>query len=818
MKKPFVPFIVALCLSWPASVLDAQIPAPNAGAVAPENALPKPAAGPTNLSGLPRGLTNAAPAQIPPMIPQGLSAGPGLQNLSARQTNALPSGLGLAATNSGSTTSTQAAMVAVPPPAGTANTNLAAMQLPATNVSSPMITQAAAPVGPLTVVTNTATNFPPMTMAAPPPGLGPPPPGLMPAPTTPPPITNFPRFPGSDAPVEAVAVAKAAPKERVLEPGYIKFNNAPLENVFTVYADLVRRTILRAPNVNGQQTITLYSQTELTESEARQAFDYIFAFNNISMIPMGDKFILAVPSSQALQEAVPFSNLDASQLPEAAQYITEIVHLTNALPSEVKQVITPLAKMPGGIIDIDGTQTLILRDYAVNVKRMLELIKGIDVSIEPDYKLEVIPIKYGKVGDIMGVMGSLIGGGGAAGTGTPSGRSSTGGRGGRGGRARGGLSRQTTPGTPGVPNQPNAPSAAGAQNQFQRNLQRIVNAAAGGDTQILGDAKVIPDERSNSLVVYANKKDMIMLTNIVSKLDVMLAQVLIEAVVIDVTLGDSYSLGVSAIQNKRDVGKFTGTGGINSGQSFLSGITNLATGLPTGFSYFGQWAGDMQFAVSALAANNNANVLQRPRIQTTHAVAATFFSGSKEPYAGGGYGGYGYGGVGGVGGYGYPGSTYAQFLDVGIELTVTPYITPDGLVVMDISQTIDEFQGYVDLGSGLKAPRTTSRTADSSVSVKNGETIILGGFIRSSRSKTKSGVPILKDIPVLGNLFRSSSHDNTRSELIVLLRPTVMVNPEDAGRVARAEKDSLPGVKQAEKEFNDEEQKILKKVDKKNKK
>ncbi|MCL5098041.1 MAG: hypothetical protein M1608_11045, partial [Candidatus Omnitrophica bacterium] len=486
-----------------------------------------------------------------------------------------------------------------------------------------------------------------------------------------------------------------------------------------------------------------------------------------------------------------------------------IVHLTNAIPSEVVPSITPFSKMPQGIVPIDSSGILVIRDYANNVKRMMEVIKKIDVYTEPEYKLEIIPIKYGKVEDIYNVMSGLVGGGGGAAPGArPTTRrtatsSRMGGLGGRGGIGQ----RYNQPGTM----QPQAqPGAASAQSSFAQRLQQIVRSAGGGSEQILSEGtKIIPDERSNSLVVYATRPDMQMLTNIVGQLDVALAQVLIEAVIVNVTLNDSLSLGVSAVQNPKSSGKFTGASGINNGQSFLSSFTNsFSSGLPNGLSLFGTWAGDLEVAVNALSSSGSASVLQRPRIQTTHAVPASFFNGQTVPYITSTYYGYGYGGG--------PSSSYQQ-LSVGVELDVTPYITPDGLVVMEIEQTIDELAGYTQIGPD-QVPNTTSRTATSTVSVKSGETIILGGFMRTTKSKSNSGVPILKDIPLLGVLFRSSSSNSERSELIVLIRPTVLHTPHEAALAAENAEKSLPGVRMAEKEFQESENKLQAETEKKLKK
>jgi general secretion pathway protein D len=102
--------------------------------------------------------------------------------------------------------------------------------------------------------------------------------------------------------------------------------------------------------------------------------------------------------------------------------------------------------------------------------------------------------------------------------------------------------------------------------------------------------------------------------------------------------------------------------------------------------------------------------------------------------------------------------------------------------------------------------------------VQDGETIILGGFIRTSKSKSRSGVPILKDIPVLGMLFSSNSRNNDRSELIVLMRPTVLKDPKEASKAAKNEMERLPGVQQVERDFQEAEKASLEKSKKKTRK
>ena len=667
---------------------------------------------------------------------------------------------------------------------------------------------------------------------------------------------NPPAPPAPPTPGNAAAVAPANPAgeplamDAVIPMADLQLVNMPLEQFLEIYANYVNRTILRAaalPNLN----VTLQAQTPLTVVEAIQAMDSVLSLNGYTTIPVGEKFVTFVPSANALQEGAAFSIIDkAADLPEANQYITHIKQLKHILPSEAVPMLTPMAKNAAGIVALDVSKTLVLRDNSSNIKRMLELLERIDIKPEEDYKLKVIPIRYGKVEEIYATMQDLITGSSSprqspSGTSRTSGRtSSSQGSTGRASSSRGSVrSLQNRP-----------PTSSSTSNSFRNRLQGIVNRAAGGDIQILGNARIIPDYRSNSLIVFANEEDMVKIDEIVGHVDNLLAQVLIEAIIVNVTLTDGMNTGMNAFMHSaagpgdtRHIGGFMNggpstagaappadTGGGNQGgqgdaadagnviAAAGSALNTLGAGaLAGGFSYISRYDNSLEFAISALASNSTAKVLQTPRVQTSHAVPATFFNGEQVPYqgsSGGGYGG-GYGGYGGYGG-GYGGG-YTQFLNVGITLDVTPYITPDDLVVMDIQQTISELDGFIDMGggqqgsSGQKAPQTTEREASSTISVRDGDTILLGGFIRDAKTDTESGVPFLKDIPLLGNLFKSQSATSKRSELLVLIRPTILKTPEDAALMVSQERMRLPGIREAEAEFKAAEEVRRRKVDKK---
>jgi general secretion pathway protein D len=600
------------------------------------------------------------------------------------------------------------------------------------------------------------------------------------------------------------------------------FQGVDVSQVLDIYADLVGRTLLRAGPIPG--TIILKTQSPLTKTEAIEALQAVLALNGISVVNIGEKFVKVVPSADAPAAGGKFNSADAADLPDLGSLVTHIVQLKYVKPSEMVQAIQPFAKL-NSIIPLDSNGILIIRDYAENVKRMLEMIDRVDVSVPAEYISEVIPIKYALAEDIASALNSLggSGGGNTVSIGSSSGSTSanglrpvgttTGGFGGGSGYQNG-ATTQPRPGGAG-----GAPSAAAGASSFQQRLQSIIQRASGAggqdQIQIFGQAKIIADTRSNSLLIFATRPDMDAITNVIAKLDVLLPQVLIESVIMEVSLGKGISTGVSAVQNPSAISSpvFKGGGGFNNGPTFLQFLTNNVVNTATngstsfgnaiasgGLSYFGQLFGtDYDVAIQAAANDNSTTIIQKPRIQTFQAQQASFFVGQTVPYVTSTYNG----GTTGIG------SSFSQ-LSVGVELDVTPFINPDGLVVMQINEEIDDINGSTAIAGVGNVPNTDKRTLVSNVAVKDRDGIILGGAIRSEKDHSSSGVPFLQDIPLLGVLFSAKTSNKTRDELLVLMRPTVLKTPDLASLQAKVEEERLPGIAHADAEDNKEALKLVK--------
>ena len=731
---------------------------------------------------------------------------------------------------------------------------------------APATDPAAVPPTPVTTVVQ--TNQPPVPKLASP--------GAIPAPTTAP--RQFPRplgatnLPARAATLPGLQSIRAAGPSTPGAPGtpggtnppptiitntvmnaegemddIIIFKNMPLDQFLEEYAVISKRTVLRAANLPLTAQINFKPSTPLTPEEKLQMYDTILALNQITMIPTGEKAVLAVPSQTALQEGAAFSNSKPEEYAEASQFVTHVIKVQHVNVTEAAETLKQFAKNQNGILALETTKTLILRDYAINVKRMLEVLKKIDVEVEQEYVFEVIPIKFGKVEELYQTLQSVIsGGGGGASMGGTGGRSSMGSRGGMGGSGgmggMGGMggfggsgSRSGSFGgrssyggnyygqsegiepladgmEPLLPQQNATPLPVGttaprAGGSFQGRLNNVNRAGGAGQNPaqpLTAEASITPDLRSNSLIVYASKKDLAQLKKIIEKVDTLLAQVLIEGVIMEVGLNSGFKFGVDAKQGQTTFSKdFNGGGVMNNVAG--GALTNMFPSVPTGggLSYLANISTNYNILVTALSTDANVNVLQRPRIVTSHAVEARFFAGSTIPFIQGSYFGTG----------SSFGSSYYQRQDVGVELNVVPYLTKDGLVVMEVEQRIEEIApNNAGVQTTANAPVTNKREANSMISIRSGEAVLLGGYIRAQKGNSQSGVPFLKDIPLLGNLFRSTSIDKSRTELMILMRPTILPTPKEAAELTKEYQEDSPQIRMMESDFRKERERLNRKA------
>lgn len=362
--------------------------------------------------------------------------------------------------------------------------------------------------------------------------------------------------------------------------------------------------------------------------------------------------------------------------------------------------------------------------YIATVQAWIEELDSIeDPASEPI--LQVYPVRNGDAGQLASLLSTIYGGsGGASGT-------------------SGGV----------APGMTQATSGGGADGSNQRR-----DVSSGGGTFDLGDdVRVVSDDYNNTLLVYATPYEYQKIERILNKLDVVATQVLIEASIVEVTLRDDLEYGLEwAFDNN--------LGGGDSGR----GLLDLGGGLQpqAGFSYtITNSAGAVKAVLNALAEDSLINVISTPSVMVLDNHTASIHVGDQQPIQsqstvtnGGNV------------------QNSITYKDTGVKLTVTPSVNDGGLVTLDIEQSVTDV-GPVDAATRQRS--FLERNVSSRVAIRSGESVVLGGLIRDNETEGQSGVPVLKDIPLVGSLFSTTTMASTRTELLIFITPRVMESDQD---------------------------------------
>ena len=287
--------------------------------------------------------------------------------------------------------------------------------------------------------------------------------------------------------------------------------------------------------------------------------------------------------------------------------------------------------------------------------------------------------------------------------------------------------------------------------------------SAGAGELELPQARVVADEKSNALVIFAKPRDYRMIEGILRKLDIVPLQVLIEATIAEVTLNDALQYGLSY---------FLQSG--NFGVGFTQGVAGVLSpadiaGVFPGFNFVFA-TGSSRLVLNLLSAVSNINVISSPQLLVLDHQTAALQVGDQVPIV-----------VQSAQSVVNPDSPIVnsiQYRNTGVVLQVTPRVNSSGLVTLDIDQEVSDVSRTTS--SNINSPTIAQRRLVSSIVVQDGQTVALGGLIRENQTNAKSGVPGLSDLPLLGWLFGQTTRATGRTELLVLLSPKIVRNVKDA--------------------------------------
>jgi general secretion pathway protein D len=298
----------------------------------------------------------------------------------------------------------------------------------------------------------------------------------------------------------------------------------------------------------------------------------------------------------------------------------------------------------------------------------------------------------------------------------------------------------------------------------------------GAFTGLQDTVRMVVDDINNSLIIQATAADYLYISDTIKKMDVLPRQAIIDARIFEVDLTDNLSFGVSsALQGRTDGSK---------GEHLTTGAIDTAGALSANtFAFIGN-SRQILLALDALRLKTKVRILEAPSVLALDGTMATITVGSEVPYPGGSY-------ISSAGGS----STSVGYRDTGISLLVMPRISASGSVTLDITQEISAAGANVTIGNGETAPSFSKTSVNTTLSVKDGETVAIAGLIRDSHDFSRGGVPFLSEIPILGSLFGKTSRNANRTELIILITPHVIRTPEKFQEMTQELKDSLRNVR-----------------------
>ena len=509
-----------------------------------------------------------------------------------------------------------------------------------------------------------------------------------------------------------------------------------------IYAKLFKFDYLQAEVTSGTVVTPLLSQNSsvivFPKSNAMLITDALINLQRI------ERIIGEMDKPQEIREEIQFIKLDYIQAAEMQQRIE------NLISGPLKNYLEGTTSVTAD----ERTNQLILITHPGNLEVIMNVIENVDVDAAPLTSSEVFPLRQAKAEEVVPIIEEIISGQ-------------------KEGREEDAKTEIKENNNSNKSNQQPIPQPA-AQVATQTTT---TSSSSNSSLQFSNFVGLSADERTNSIVAYGTHSDLKTLKDLIEKIDIPLPQVLIEAVITEVTLKEDQASGLSSFGFTYDAltdplaQLFTGVAITTAGASGAgSGITGGSVDLnsPSNFT--------LAALVTASDTDSNARILSTPRIMVSHneegiinvsesrpiITSSTSFSDSNNNTR-----------------------SSVEYRDIGIKLTVTPLIGADGTVQMTIEQTIENVVGTIKVDDNDQ-PIIGIREATSTVSVQDNQVIVLGGLQQNSLTNGNSYVPGFRRIPFIGGLLGADTKEYDRTELIIFIRPKVLPNPAEAQNLSNA--------------------------------
>ena len=597
------------------------------------------------------------------------------------------------------------------------------------------------------------------------------------------------------------------------------YKDADIRQIIEAVSEVTGRNFIIDPRVKAQ--VTMLSSSPMSPDAFYQAFLSILEVHGYVAVPSGD-LTKILPDANARQ--VPAVDLPSGRVGAGDELVTQVIQVQNVGAAQLVPILRPLIPQYGHLAAHPASNMLIISDRAANVDRMLRIIRRIDQA--GDEEIEVIRLEHASASDVVRVVTSLTqaatraeGAGSALGLVADERTNSVLISGDRASRLRirALITHLDTPLEQGgntqviYLNYADAEDLASRLNDQASNItgqtQAGQQAAPTGGARRQDGISIWAEPATNALVITAPPEAMRVLKSVIAQLDIRRAQVLVEAVVAEVSYNRAAQLGVSWVidgsQDGNIVGltKFTSALNVTDiGGAFVGDDQQIAQAIqaiPDGATIgIGDFSGSTRWAaiIRALLGDASTNVLATPSIMTLDNEEAEISVGQEVPFITGQFTN-----TGAAQGSVNPFQT-VQREDVGLKLKVTPQINEGDALILEIqlenSNLQASSQGAVDL-------ITNERTITQKVLVENGQVLAMGGLVDDQVVEIDEKVPFLGDIPIMGNLFKSQSSTVTKRTLMVFLRPVIIRDAKTGTSVTNAKYRLMRDVQLGEREQGD---------------
>jgi general secretion pathway protein D len=624
------------------------------------------------------------------------------------------------------------------------------------------------------------------------------------------------------------------PPETPRGPGVVfNFDNADLYEVIRVMAEILKINYIVDPRVRG--VVNIHTVGQIPSEDVFPIFQSILKLNGATAVKMGNVYEI-VPFGDAKKSYVPPSTTrDPAKLAAEERYTIQIIILRYIPVAEVSKLIKPFLSDGADIIEHPPHNILIINDLASNVRKSIDIINLFDVDLFVDMKVRIYPVLNADVTEVAKEMERIFAsfeistksGRGVGITFTPVARinsllvissiphifekveawlrelDKTPAEGTKLGvfvyyvqnakakdladvlkqifispkEKKPDFKEKVTAPTP-------EPTPRGVRPTTPAPVVPPKEEAAAVPE---GEINIVVDETNNALVIRAFQRDYRAILETIKKLDIYPKQVLIEVMLAEITLDDTTQFGI-------EWSRFLSSHPPNAQEVVMQGrppADPFSAGLAAiGIRYsIVELGGRVVAAIQAAATRGRLKVVSSPHILASNNKEAKIQIGSSQPILTSTYSST----TAVTGAAGVIEGTI-EYKDIGIILTVTPRISDGGLVSMEISVE-DSTVDTTSLGNLSDVPVFGKRTAKTVLSITEGQAIVIGGLIQESKNDTRTGIPLLSRIPLLGALFGTQRYITGKTELILLMTPHIITDQLQSDTVTREFREKVEGIR-----------------------